>query len=382
MAHSFIGGSTAARILACPGSLTLHRKLLDPSAKDEASEYAREGSMLHTIMEEALHSREFDKYLGTDPGGFGVVCTQEMIDSKVIPACLAFDEYVSTLDDALIFEQEIVVSAPSIHKTAFGTADILGRSGRKLVVGDWKFGDGVRVDVEDNEQMLFYAACALETADVRDLTEGVEEVDLLIIQPMREQGEVWDVHTVSIDAVREFAARMKLAVDVADMPQPTMALGDHCRWCKVKLHCDLQRGGLAELAHAVRIDDLGELLRRAEIAENFIKDIRAEAHSRLEAGQPVDGWKLVAKRAQRKWVDAEMALKALTTAGKLKKKDVLVSEVISPAQAEKLLKKNGHLNVLDPLVTSVSSGTTIAPLDDPRPMALNKSAFAAIAKRV
>jgi len=77
-----------------------------------------------------------------------------------------------------------------------------------------------------------------------------------------------------------------------------------------------------------------------------------------------------------------MAAEALQRVGKLDKKDILVTEVISPAQAEKLLKKQGTLKALVGIVASVSSGTTIAPLDDPRPMALNKQAFAAIAAKV
>jgi hypothetical protein len=40
--------------------------------------------------------------------------------------------------------------------------------------------------------------------------------------------------------------------------------------------------------------------------------------------------------------------------------------LLSPAQAEKLLKKR-KLTLPDDLVVSVSSGTTLAPVDDPRP---------------
>lgn len=378
MAHSFIGGSTAARIIGCPGSLTLHRKLLDPSAKDEASEYAREGSMLHAVMETAipLAHGELLQMVGTEPGGFGVILTQEHIDAKVLPALRAFEEYVSTLGDELIFEQEITVSAPSIHKTAFGTADILGRTQKKLVVGDWKFGDGIRVDVEDNEQMLFYAACALETADVRDLTEGVEEVDLLIIQPMRESGEVWDVHTVSIDTVRTFAALMRTCVEEAEQEQPRMALGDHCRWCKVKLHCPLQRRGIAEMDRTqIAPETLGELLTRAEQVEDFIASLRGEAFKLLTAGHSIPGWKLVPKRAQRKWLDEQVATAKLKALG-LKAKEICPPELVSPAQAEKLLKLKGkNPKDIDALAAAVSSGNTLAPTSDPRPAIPNLAAL-------
>jgi hypothetical protein len=376
MAHSFIGGSTAARILGCPGSLTLHRKLLDPSAKDEASEYAREGSMLHTVMEQCLGSPSFDHLIGTEPGGFGVVLTQEHIDSKIIPAIFAFSEYVSTLDDMMSFEQEIKVSAPSIHKTAFGTADILGRTQKKLVVGDWKFGDGIRVDVEDNEQMLFYAACALETPAVHDLTAGIEEVDLLIIQPMRDSGEVWDVHTVALSDVHAFAARMREAVLEADKPEPKMALGDHCRWCKVKMHCELQRRGITEIDRTqVSPETMGELLTRAKQVEAFIESLREEAFKLATAGHAIPGWKIVPKRGQRKWLDEQVATVKLRELG-LKAKEIQPPEILSPAQAEKLLKSKGKPSkIIDTLTSSVSSGNTLAPASDPRPAIPNLAAL-------
>ena len=378
--HSLIGGSSAARIMACPGSLTLYANL---KPQDDAGEFAREGSMLHAVMEQGLAAGLSDELIGTEPGGFGVVYTAEHREAKILPAWEAWREYVDThVEGLLVFEQEQKVEGRYIHPTAFGTADILGRHGNTLVVGDWKFGDGVRVNVVDNKQMLFYAACALATPGLSDLTEGVEQVDLLIVQPMRESDEIWDVHNVTVAEVHAFAREYREAVNEGFAGTGKFALGSHCRFCKVKLSCDLQRGGIAELAHRVSGEDLGELLTRAERAEEFIRDIRAEAHARLEAGQAVNGWKLVAKRATRKWIDAETAAEALQRVGKLDKKDILVTEVISPAQAEKLLKKQGTLKALDGIVASVSSGTTIAPLDDPRPMALNKQAFAAIAAKV
>jgi hypothetical protein len=47
-------------------------------------------------------------------------------------------------------------------------------------------------------------------------------------------------------------------------------------------------------------------------------------------------------------------------------------ELVSPAQAEKELKKS-KLTLPDDLVVSVSSGTTLASADDPRPAVLQIS---------
>lgn len=365
MQHSLIGGSSAARILACPGSLTLYHAL---KPADDAGEFAREGSMLHAVMELGFPDALSEALIGTQPGDFGVTYTAEHRDWKIIPAWEAWREYVdSHVDDVLMFEQEQRVVGQYIHPTAFGTADIIGRYSKTLVVGDWKFGDGVRVEVVDNKQMLFYAACALATPYLRDLTEGVEQVDLLIIQPMRESGEVWDVHTVPIAAVHEFAREYRDAVHEGFAGSQKFALGSHCRFCKVKLDCPAQRRGVEQLASRFAGEDLGRLLKMAERAEDFIKELREEAFKALEAGQSVPGWKLVPKRATRKWVDTDVAISTLTELG-LKPEVICPPELVSPAQAEKILKAAGKSpKVIEPLVAAISSGSTLAEASDPRP---------------
>jgi hypothetical protein len=55
--------------------------------------------------------------------------------------------------------------------------------GDRAVVLDWKFGDGVAVEVEENSQLLFYAAAAKRTADTAWAFEGAKEVELIIVQP-------------------------------------------------------------------------------------------------------------------------------------------------------------------------------------------------------
>jgi hypothetical protein len=53
---------------------------------------------------------------------------------------------------------------------AFGTSDIIARCGNEIFVLDWKFGRGV-VPAEENKQLMFYTAGALNTA--RDFFKGM-----------------------------------------------------------------------------------------------------------------------------------------------------------------------------------------------------------------
>jgi hypothetical protein len=102
------------------------------------------------------------------------------------------------------------------------------------------------------------------------------------------------------------------------------------------------------------------------------------AQQLLEAGVEVPGWKLVPKRATRKWVDDKKVLTTLTEAGLNIEQ---LTEPKSPAQMEKVLKKH-NVPLPSDLIVSVSTGSTLAPEDDPRPAVLQigKQLSAALGK--
>jgi hypothetical protein len=99
----------------------------------------------------------------------------------------------------------------------------------------------------------------------------------------------------------------------------------------------------------------------------------------LEADVPVPGWKLVNKRATRQWANEDVADDVLSKV--ISKDELYVAKMISPAQAEKVLKKLGQ-QLPDDLVVAVSSGSTLAREDDPRPavVQIGKQLTAALSK--
>jgi hypothetical protein len=100
----------------------------------------------------------------------------------------------------------------------------------------------------------------------------------------------------------------------------------------------------------------------------------------LESGAKLPEYKLVAKRAIRSWTDDEKAKVALFAYG-LTESEVMETSVVSPAKAEKVLKKR-KLALPDDLVVAISSGNTLASANDPRPevMLLGKQLTAALSK--
>ena len=166
--------------------------------------------------------------------------------------------------------------------------------------------------------------------------------------------------------IKEFERELKRAVKASALPDAPMATGDHCRWCSAKPVCPLMTGAVERTnktaIQSLDSDQIGAYLRNADMLEGWIKDLRALAFEMLQSDKPVTGWKLVAKRGVRKWANEGQAAQALNELGI----NPVVENIVSPAQAEKLLKAVKQ-KLPDDLVVSVSSGDTLAPESDPRP---------------
>ena len=102
-----------------------------------------------------------------------------------------------------------------------------------------------------------------------------------------------------------------------------------------------------------------------ELVKTWAKRCEEHHHAEAMRGHLPDGAKLVGKRPTRKWKDEGDAVATLQLAG-ISDDDIYATSVRSPAQLEKLLSKTEKSLLVD-LVVKSSSGTVLAPLDDPRP---------------
>lgn len=360
MSHSnIVGGSTAKRVINCPGSVALCQKVPPrPSSK-----YADEGTLLHNVMAEMLGSdKELRHVLDIEYNG--IKLTGELIDEKVRPALDAINEIDP--DAQLEFAVEQTVSFGDLIPGVFGSCDLIGRIGDRAIILDWKFGDGVAVEAEENSQLLFYTAAAIRTPALEWVFKDAKEIECIIVQPPKIKRWV-----TSFDRVRQFERELTYAVKQSAKPDAPLKIGDHCRWCAAKPICPLMTGAVDRATQTqikeLDVTQLGDMLQRADVLEDWISDLRALALQVLESGNPVPGYKLVQKRATRQWKDEESAKQALLQ--HLSMTDVMETYLISPAQAEKKLKKL-KLPMPDDQIISVSSGTTLAPESDPRPTVL------------
>jgi hypothetical protein len=286
--------------------------------------------------------------------------TQELYDEKIVTALASLDEVDPHGD--LVYEVETRVGFGDLLPGVFGSTDLVGRLGNRAIVLDWKFGDGVVVEAEENAQLMFYAAAAMRTEELKWVFDGATEIECVIVQPPMIKRWV-----TTPERIAQFERELVRAVKTALQDDAPLAQGEHCRWCAAKPICPQMTGAVERAIKQqivnLDVDTLGQHLHTADLLEGWIKDLRALAFGLLEKGVNVPGVKIVQKQARRQWVDPKVAAPWLISQGL---DEVFTQELISPAQAEKVLKKR-KMALRDDLVVAVSSGTTLAPVDDPRP---------------
>lgn len=353
--HSrIVGGSTAKRVIACPGSVAL----VDKMPPKPSSSYADTGTLLHDTIADILDGKGKPlDYVGRKHED--VVLTEELIETKLLPALTALDAVDP--DKEMEYAVESVVGFGDFLPDVFGSVDLIGRLDGRAIVLDWKFGDGVVVEVEENAQLLFYAAAAMRTPATSWVFEGVTDVELVIVQPPSVKR--W---MTTVERIKAFEDELARAVKVALKPDAPLAAGEHCRWCAAKPVCPLMTGAIDRITkakiEALPVEQIAHYLDQIPMVESFIKDLQQLAHGLIEEGASVPGWKLVNKRATRQWTDPDKAAAFLMQTGV----EPYEEKLITPAAAEKLLKK-AKQNLPDDLVVAVSSGSTLAPESDPRP---------------
>lgn len=366
MAHARLSPSSAKRWMTCPGSVKLTDGLVD-----EGSEHAAEGTAAHEMAERILKGEAGFELVGRKAEN-GVEFTEDMLRYVQVYVTLITD--LRGEGGELLVEQRLPIGQWTGEDGAHGTSDAVIINGEELTVADLKFGRGVAVEADHNEQLMIYALAAL---DQYDLIHGpFSTVRLVISQPRLGAVSEWPV---SVTDLLAFGERVKAAAAACDQPDaPLVPSEGACRWCKAKATCPKLQGEVLEMFEAVDpkdaslpADNLALAMSKVGLIEGWCKAVRAETERRLLAGEAVAGWKLVqGKKGNRKWSDAEEA-EALLKGFKLKLEDIYDLSLISPTTAEKRAAAGTigprRWKKLLPLITQSEGSPSVAPASDKRP---------------
>lgn len=380
MTHAPNAPSAAHRWMNCPGSIALCT-----GAPESDSVHSREGTFAHTVAAACLISgHDASTWIGKSSHDSEFTVDAEMAEHIQV----YLDAVRMTLDidgGTLLVEQKVTVS-PEVY----GTADALIVTPDVLHVFDFKFGRGVFVDEADNEQLKCYALGALKS-----LKQPPKTCSMHIVQPRCPADRLhrqWECSSAALMGMWSITVRE--AVTATKQPGAALCPGDWCGFCPVKASCPALRKQALTTASAVFEDldlvkaavkppspanlspqQIAVVLAGEELVTKWLKGVNEMAFDMLQRGETIPGFKLVEKRGNRKWKDEAMAQEAL----KQTRIDPFAPrEILSPAQAEKLLTKAVGKSTAEALVEKLAhkpiTGSTIVPVSDPRPALTQRSA--------
>ncbi len=351
--HSLFSASGASKWMNCPASLMLEKPFPNTSSPE-----AEEGTAAHELAAECLRT-------GMDAIEFvDRVFNDHTVDEEMAADVQKFVDDIRALAEGhtLMIEQRVYygkyIGQPD--EKAFGTADviIIMNCETEVQIRDLKFGKGVAVKSEGNEQMPHYALGVLDILDMLGIADKIQRVRVGIHQP-RTNNDSEFVYT--IEELLAFAEKSKAAAAEALGPNPRIVPGDkQCRWCRAKGKCkayanftlgdvidgfdNLDAGipPVGDFENKIQLmtnAQLGEAMSRVDMVEKWCTAIRAQVEIELLAGKEVPGYKIVpGRKGQRKWIDTDSVVDVMKSM-RLKLEEMYTMKLISPAQAEKLLKK-------------------------------------------
>lgn len=366
--HALLSASGAARWTSCPGSVNQEKDL-----PDTESPFAAEGTLAHEICELKLKH-----YI--DPKGFGKrklnsalkEIKQNDLYQKEMDGYT--DEYVDFVKGkSLMFSTNPIIDIErrvdfsNWVPDGYGTCDCIIVGGNKLVIVDFKYGKGVQVDAENNEQLLLYALGAYE---IYKSFYNIEVIEMNVAQPRINN---YSTATISIldlmfwgEHFRECAE--KALSDNAELVPSNKA----CKFCKVKGFCVARAEKNIELAKMTEFnpneipkDKIAYYLEIGEDIEKWVKDLKAYALSLCLKGDEVEGLKAVAGRSTRVWTDSDLAYKTLVDKGV---DEALIYEKVplTLAKLEKALGKTEFNNLVGDLVAVKEGAPTLVKSTDKR----------------
>ena len=379
MSHSLLSPSKAHRFLACPASLFEEEKY-----PDKTSEYAEEGTKAHEYAAKKLEGGRERIVPIADP---------EM-DSAVNTYC----ETIWSMTEGhqlFMVEQKLDTSEVYGYPEQSGTADCIAVVGNELQVHDLKYGKGVAVTAPENWQLIIYGLAALELIEVMFMTDGeIEQVRLVIHQPrLSVVSEV--VYTIAemVELKKEIQERTDIAIDLYKgavcQPGHYNPGPKQCKFCKHKANCEvfqnyclslvtddfedldtadnLKKSVKAVDGKLLPVERLSIIMQAKGLIEELLSAVSARVSEMLHGGEEVPGFKLVlGKAGNRAWAneeEAETKMKAM----RLKNDEMYKKKIISPTEAEKLLKERPRAwNDLQSFITRAEPKPVVVPVSDKR----------------
>lgn len=410
--HRGTGPSGAHRWMNCTGSLGAAKEFLGNLTPGQAREFARgntaarQGTTAHAAAE-----AEVRLMLGEiEPAEYRATITELVVNPEdgeeyTEEMGVHVAEYVNVMREFIDVGREVrvetkvgaVIPLTGSHEDEVyvisGSADGLippkpkarAKKDKNLVVLDYKHGEGVDVEVEENPQTRIYALGALsEIADEDGNLPEITSVDYYIVQPRLGGIKTWSESVDDLLAWRDdvLAPALTAALYGEDEGAQFRPSDEACEWCPARGTCSALaesvvasasslfdavteaefENGPGSMPDVTALSDerLGVLLDQIMALEGLKDDLKAEAQRRQHRGHVIPGFKMVGYTPSRKW--RPEATEVLSEMGTLRDEigeeataAVWKKSLLTPKQAVAAMKAAGVEDAEDVLAPYVEA---------------------------
>ena len=358
--HAKLGPSGAHRWLNCTPSANQELEFADRS-----TEAAAEGTAAHALAEHKLRkalkmrsTRPVSQYDCDEMEGYTDDYAQFIMESLEEAKQLCADPLV-------LIEQRLDLTC--YVPDSFGTGDCLIVADHLLHVIDFKYGQGVLVEAEENPQMMLYALGALR------LFDGLYDIDtvaMTVYQPRRDNVSTW---TTTVEELLAWAEEtLKPKAQMAFNGEGEFTPGPWCTFCKAAVKCRARAEAKLQLAKyefakppLLTDEEIEEILGKLDDLTKWASEIVAYAQdAAINHGKQWNGFKLVESKTNRKYSDEAAVIDAAKAAGY---HDIFRKTLIPITEMEKLMGKKSFASILGSLVVKPQGKPTLVPASDKRP---------------
>lgn len=360
----------------CPASAIM-TKLAPPKPSSPA---AAEGTQAHELLEKTFKGEPINSADYPAKAHEGVKIAVDFAESLIGSDTHIFveEKWTWRLVDWLPYEDEIYGYADAvIYDPADGRLDVI----------DYKHGVHYIKAAENNRQLMQYAVSVAQHIDF------IGEIHVHIVQPFGFDGISVKSWQVSPEALAKYAREVEAAIELNGIYHLTGSLEgltfrpspNNCHWCAGFASCGAaQKAALkGQWSDAPEPPEMAAALAHADYMEAWIKETRSLGLSMAMDGIDLPGLKLVAKETRRRFIaDPKEVCNKLWELGRVSPAEVMPPELVSPAQAEKLLKeklagrgakpkeiKKAIEDIAFLMGKPESSGFDLVPVTDRRPAA-------------
>ncbi len=363
--HAKLSASSAEKWLNCPGSVALEK--LFPQ---QDTEFTKEGNIAHKLAEikikRAFSQISNEKYY------------QQRNDMEINDDMEKYtDEYVDFVTEK--YRKALVYSSPFLElekkldfskwvKDGFGTADVVIVYNGHIEMIDLKYGQGVKVNAENNYQLMLYALGALEEYDY---LYDIKSVTMTIFQPRKDNISTFQM---SSKELYQWGESIKPISETAYHETGKCTSGDHCSkgFCRAIPVCRVLSKDLEGIEESLKNPncltnaEIAEILQKVDLLAKRAKSIKEYALKQALKGEIFPGYKVVEGRKSRSFDLSEQQIQYLLLQHGYTDDVIYKKSIRTVADYEKVIGENFEEIFGSHIL--VTRNPILAPIEDKRPI--------------